>query len=219
MNEQAFAITIGGQTVYATPAPEDQRQLAELLGDRATIDLTPADDDLEGHAISDEIVVDVEGHALTLRLPNAGDAAALRRALAVGAITATIVGAGAIAALQNPAQPAANTGQIPAAYSQVVPAPAARADAANALREQQFMEPQTQTVNPGTNVVANANAVPAQAARADAASALREQQFMESQSQTVTPAADATIDDAAPAQAQHADQAEAAREQLFTENR
>ena len=65
------------------------------------------DGDTEGHALAaDEIFVDVEGHAMTLRLPHAADAAALKRALAVGALTAT-VGIGGFVAGQAVSQSAA----------------------------------------------------------------------------------------------------------------
>src|SRR5215203_3044075 len=105
MEKLGLTITAAdGLTVFAELRPEDQREFIELLGERSTIEFAPSQDDLEGHAISDDVFVDVEGHALALRLPRPADAAALRRALAVGAVTATIVGAGAIAGLQAPAQ-------------------------------------------------------------------------------------------------------------------
>ena len=100
MNERGLAITIGDtQTVYATPGPQDQDQLAELFGDSPTIELRVAEGDVEGHALSADVLVDVEGHAIALRLPTPADAAALRKALMVGAVTATLVAAGAIASL------------------------------------------------------------------------------------------------------------------------
>ena len=65
MEQLQFTITVAnGQTLFAEVRPEDERKLAELLGDRSTIQLAPSDDDLEGHAMSDDIVVDVEGHAM-----------------------------------------------------------------------------------------------------------------------------------------------------------
>jgi hypothetical protein len=96
-----------GRVVVGTPKPEDQGRLGDLaLGDE--IELSGSEFDTSGHAMSEDVLVDVEGHAMTLRLPTAGDAEALRKALAIGAVTATLVAAGAIAAMQgNPAVPAA----------------------------------------------------------------------------------------------------------------
>lgn len=122
--DSELRINVDGRTVTARLRPEDQATLAELLGTGANITVQPSDADTEGHVLADEIAVDVEGHAMTLRLPNAGDAAAIRRALAVGAVTATIVIGGAFAAstvhpqTQSPtlnvprAVPAAQSGQI-----------------------------------------------------------------------------------------------------------
>jgi hypothetical protein len=114
-NTQVLAIDLGdGRTLYALPSAEDQGQLTEVFGERS-IDLGPSEADVEGHGVSSDIVFDLEGHALTLRLPTPADAATLRRALVAGAVTATIVGAGAIAALQNPPAPAPSAVQAPAA--------------------------------------------------------------------------------------------------------
>ena len=95
-----------GRVVVGTPKPEDQGRLGDLApGDE--IELSGSEFDTSGHAMSGDVLVDVEGHAMTLRLPTAGDAEALRKALAIGAVTATLVAAGAIAAMQgNPAVPA-----------------------------------------------------------------------------------------------------------------
>jgi hypothetical protein len=92
-NQQTAEIRIefDGRTIVARPRPEDQATLEELLnrGENATLRLSTAD--TEGHVFAaDELGVDVEGHAMTLRLPNAGDAAALRRALAISALTASV---------------------------------------------------------------------------------------------------------------------------------
>ena len=97
-----------GRTVIAAPRPEDKDRL-ELIGERTlSISSLSNDMDTQAHSFSSDITVDVEGHAMTLRLPTPSDAEALRRGLAAGAITATIVAAGAIAALQgNPGAPAA----------------------------------------------------------------------------------------------------------------
>jgi hypothetical protein len=96
--DSQFAITIDGRTIVAQPRPEDQATLDELLRRGQNISLRAPSDDTEGHLLaSDEISVDVEGHAMTLRLPNATDAAALRRALAVGALTASVAIGGFVA--------------------------------------------------------------------------------------------------------------------------
>ena len=175
MDERGLAITVGDtQTVYAVAGPEDQGQLTELFGDRPTVQLREAEGDLEGHAISAEVLVDVEGHAMTLRLPNAADALALRRALAIGAVTATLVGAGVIASLQSPGQVPANVQPVQQAYSQEVPAQALRADVAENLREQSYAN--SQVSSQAMESVVNTD-VPAPAQRADAAENLREQSY------------------------------------------
>ena len=98
-----------GRTILATPLPEDQ-DLLQSWGDRdVTLTDTADDSDTSGHKLAGtpDITLDVEGHAMTLRLPNTTDVDALKKALAVGAVSATIVAAGAIAAMQgNQAAPA-----------------------------------------------------------------------------------------------------------------
>jgi hypothetical protein len=90
-----------GRTIVARPRPEDQEFL-DGYRDR-DIELSAGEGDTTGHVIAatDDLTVDVEGHAMTLRLPTPADAEALRRALAVGIVSATVVAAGAIAALQG----------------------------------------------------------------------------------------------------------------------
>jgi len=112
-----------GRVVVGTPKPEDQGRLGDLaLGDEIELSGSEFDNDTSGHAMAEDVLVDVEGHAMTLRLPTAGDAEALRKALAIGAVTATLVAAGAIAAMQgNPAVPAVPQ-SFPAAPA-LVPAP------------------------------------------------------------------------------------------------
>jgi hypothetical protein len=111
-----------GRVIVGTPKPEDQGRLGDLeLG--VEIELSGSDLDTSGHAMSEDVLVDVEGHAMTLRLPTAGDAEALRKALAVGAVTATLVAAGAIAAMQGPAAPA-----VPQAVTGPARGPAPAAD-------------------------------------------------------------------------------------------
>jgi hypothetical protein len=105
----------------ATPKPEDQERLSGI--DREIVFLTASGDyDTSGHAISDELELDVEGHAITLRLPTPADADALRKALLIGAVSATIVAAGAIASLQGSPAPITSQAQAPAAPI-AVPAP------------------------------------------------------------------------------------------------
>src|SRR5918998_1734296 len=101
----SIAIRLEGadELFWAQPRPEDQERLAELLRG-GTVEARLADGDVEGHVQSAELTFDVEGHALTLRLPSAADAAEIRRRLALGAVAATLVVAGSVAALQN-AQP------------------------------------------------------------------------------------------------------------------
>ncbi|HUR16710.1 MAG TPA: hypothetical protein VMZ33_05455, partial [Candidatus Limnocylindrales bacterium] len=90
-----------GRVVIAAPRPEDKDRF-DLLGERTlSIRSSSSELDTQAHSFSSDITVDVEGHAMTLRLPTPADAQALRRALAAGAITATIVAAGAIAAMQG----------------------------------------------------------------------------------------------------------------------
>lgn len=97
-----------GRIVVGTPGPEDQPWL-RTLGSDTTIQIGSSAYDTAGHAISADIEVDVAGHAMTLRLPTAADAEALRRLLMVSAMSATIVAAGAIASIQPHAVPSADT--------------------------------------------------------------------------------------------------------------
>ncbi|MEP7379255.1 MAG: hypothetical protein ABI725_06775 [Chloroflexota bacterium] len=108
-NEHALEIRLAdGRIVVAMPRPEDQPYLSQI-GSDATIKLGTSDADTSGHGISDQIEVDVSGHAMTLRLPTPADAEALRRLLMVTAMSATIVAAGAVASLQPHAIPSAQT--------------------------------------------------------------------------------------------------------------
>ena len=204
-----------GQTLHAQPRPADARQLADLLSDRPTVQFAASDGDVEGHTISTDVFVDVEGHAIALRLPTATDAAALRRALAVGALTATVVGAGVIAGLQAPPQTRTPAAQAPAAERvQQIPAQAMRAQRDETLRQQNLQVVPADANNP---------AVPSQALRAEQAELQREQSLAgtnqaETLLQQVVPA-DAN-NPAVPRQALRAEQAELQREQsLADENR
>ena len=131
----ALAIKLDdGRTVIATPRPEDQGWLEQLGADTVTVSAGSAELDTYGHGISDELTIDVEGHALTLRLPTPADAEALRKALAVGVVSATIIAAGAIAAMQG--GPTASSTQT------TVEQPAAPAQAVDlaTLREQRVID-------------------------------------------------------------------------------
>jgi len=100
-------ITIDGRTYVAEPRPEDQQTLEQLLSRGEEVTIAQSAGDTEGHVLAaDEIALDVEGHAMTLRLPAAGDAAALRRALALGALTATVAIGGFVAGTQAGTQAA-----------------------------------------------------------------------------------------------------------------
>jgi len=169
MEKLELAISLNhGQTLYAQLRPEDERQLAELLGDRGAIDLAAHGDDVEGHTISGDVLVDVEGHAFVVRLPQASDVTTLRRALAVGAVTATIVGAGVIAGLHPQVPTSTSVEQAPPRVQvQAVPGPALRAQRdemqreqaqENVVREQTLMTVPLDAANP---------AIPAQALRAE----------------------------------------------------
>jgi hypothetical protein len=129
-SDKALAIRLDdGRVVIATPKPEDQERLGRL--DQEIVFLTPSGDyDTSGHGVSNEIVLDVEGHAITLRLPTSADAEAVRKALVVGAVSATIVAAGAIAAMQgSQATPAApDVVAPPAAIERPAPAPQPNAE-------------------------------------------------------------------------------------------
>jgi hypothetical protein len=125
--EKALAIQLDdGRVVIATPKPEDKDRLGRFDQDIVLLTAS-ADFDTAGHGYSDEIELDVEGHAITLRLPTPADAEAVRKALAIGAVTATIVAAGAIAAMQGAQAPAAPQVMAPpAAVQQPAAGPHAR---------------------------------------------------------------------------------------------
>lgn len=104
MNQQpgaTIALRIEGaeEILWAEPRPEDRERLAELLGGGPLAVSLNDDDDTEGHASSPDVILDVEGHAIALRLPTGADAAALRRGFAMGVVTASLVVAGAAAAI------------------------------------------------------------------------------------------------------------------------
>lgn len=109
-----LAITFDdGRVVVASPKPEDQERLRGFA--QETVMLTSSGDyDTAGHGPSSEIALDVEGHAITLRMPSQADAEALRRLLMIGAVSATIIAAGAIGSLQSPASSSVQP-QAPAA--------------------------------------------------------------------------------------------------------
>ncbi len=120
---------IEGRTIVALPRPEDQGQLEGLAIDGSSLSVSQSTVDTEGHSLNDEIAVDVEGHAMTLRLPNSGDAVAVRRALAAGALTASfVIGVGVASTFNQMDAPAA---AIPAA----APVPVTQLDV---LREERL---------------------------------------------------------------------------------
>ena len=124
-----------GRVVVAPPKPEDQERLRGI--DQEIVLLTSGGDfDTAGHGESIDIALDVEGHAVTLRMPTAADAQALRRMLMVGAVSATIVAAGAMASLQG--SPGSNTSQ-PAAPAAPIAAPAPNLNLA-AQREERLAD-------------------------------------------------------------------------------
>jgi hypothetical protein len=122
----ALALRVEGMddVVWAQPKPEDEGRLAEILGGGPiAVELSQSDDDTEGHELSNEIVLDVEGHAIAVPLPTPAQAAALRRGFAMGVVTASLVIGGAAAAVAGAdalAQGAA--GQAPAAPAAEQPA-------------------------------------------------------------------------------------------------
>jgi hypothetical protein len=207
MDERALQITIGdSEIVYATTGPQDQDRLAEIFGNSPTVQLREAEGDVEGHGLSDEILVDVEGHAIALRLPTPADAAALRKALAATALTATLVTAGAIAALQSPAAPSANVVDTQTA-TRGNPAQAVRADEDQLAREQGY---------------ANAQAAAQAAAIAEARSEIPTAQDRANYGNSQAAASQASASDGdvvVPGPAQRADEAENLREQSNNPNK
>lgn len=130
-----LVIRLDERTIIAHLGPEDETRLRALIASGKTdLSIEPSNLDTEGHGLSNEIAVDVEGHALTLRLPNAADAAAVRKALAVGALTAAVAVGGIAAA--NMAQPAS----APAAPNTVQAPQAAPAPDTATFREQRLQE-------------------------------------------------------------------------------
>ena len=126
-----------GRTIVATPRPEDQDLLRAWQDQNVSLTDSPDDSDTSGHKIggTPDITLDVEGHAMTLRLPNSVDVETLKKALAVGAVSATIVAAGAVAALQNPASDTA----VPIAPAAPITAPAQDVGVAQ-FREERLAE-------------------------------------------------------------------------------
>ena len=113
-----------GRIIVATPRPEDQDLLKTWTDRDIALTSGPDDSDTSGHGLSEDITLDVEGHAMTLRLPNSTDVDALKKALAVGAVSATIVAAGAIAAMQG-SQAAPAIPQVVTPVNMQAPVPAA----------------------------------------------------------------------------------------------
>lgn len=99
-----------GRMVTATPVAGEFAEMPTLEGRQATLRPTDSDRDTSGHSAPIDVAVDVEGHAMVLRMPTTADAAALRKALAIGVVTATILAAGAVAATQQ--GPASSTTSV-----------------------------------------------------------------------------------------------------------
>lgn len=95
----ALNIQAGGQTLWAQPRPDDEGRLKELLGERQVTISLDESGDTQGHMASNEVTLDVEGHAIAVRFPTAADAATVRRAFALGVVTASLVMGGAAAAV------------------------------------------------------------------------------------------------------------------------
>jgi len=101
------------RVIVARPRPEDEERMVALIGSYETVNFSLAEGDVSGHALVADVGIDLEGHAFTLRLPTPADAEALRKALLIGAMSATVVAAGALAAAvvtpgaQAPAAPQA----------------------------------------------------------------------------------------------------------------
>jgi hypothetical protein len=120
----ALRIEETGQIVWADLDPKYLAQLEELMGGEPIAVSLAEDDDTEGHIASPEVILDVEGHAIALRLPTGADAAALRRGFAAGVVTASIVVGGAAAALTGSGMLAAQQAAAEPAAPVVVPAEA-----------------------------------------------------------------------------------------------
>ena len=118
----ALHIGQGQETIWATVEPGDEDRLKKLIGERQVNVSLDESADTEGHAASDELFLDVEGHAVAVRLPTAADAAAVRRAFALGVVTASLVVGAAAAAV-------AGANMIGAQPAEAPPAPAVQADA------------------------------------------------------------------------------------------
>jgi hypothetical protein len=134
------------RVIVGRPRPEDEDRMFALIGSYDTVNFSLEEDDVSGHATSNDVTIDLEGHAFTLRLPTSADAEALRKALMIGAMSATVVAAGAIAATQAPAAPAS-----------VVPIDKPAAPAQNlelaTQREQRLSEFEAAPISAGTSSV------------------------------------------------------------------
>lgn len=119
-----LVIRLDERTLIARMTAEDEQRLREFIASGQTdLRIEPSSLDTEGHMASDEVAVDVEGHALTLRLPTPADAAALRKALAVGTLTAAVAIGGVAAALNQNDTSAAPAAPINDPAPAVAPAP------------------------------------------------------------------------------------------------
>jgi len=161
MSNTQLAITLhDGQTIHAELRQEDERRLVELLSKNATFQISSSNDDLQGHAFAGDVLVNVLDHSIPLRLPKAGDAAALQRSLAIGALTATLVGAVAISIVPTSTSGPAGIDQAANSHTLNVPAMAIRAQHDEMTREQNFYLSKVP-------LDVNNPAIPAQALRAE----------------------------------------------------
>lgn len=97
-----------GQSYIGHADDDDPEQLRQLFAAGPRSVALDQSSDTEGHASSAELILDVEGHAVALRLPTPADAAAVRRAFALGIVSASIVigGVGAAAVATGALTPA-----------------------------------------------------------------------------------------------------------------
>lgn len=77
--------------IAGRPRPEDEDRMFALIGAYETVNFSLDEDDVSGHAMTNDVGIDLEGHAFTLRLPTPAQAEALRQALTIGDMSATVI--------------------------------------------------------------------------------------------------------------------------------
>ena len=106
-------ITLADGTTVVGAVPSGHDWLAEhagqTLGVRRDTTWTTS-----GHALPTVVPIEVEGHLIALQLPSAADAEVLRRALAIGALSATLAVGGIIGFRTAPSTASADTGRAAA---------------------------------------------------------------------------------------------------------